>query len=114
MKTLILLTSILFLNSCATLTPEEQKVVGTYELKEGRVVLLKNGITEFHIGGYEVRTGDKWKITKDGQIHAVGESGFMGLWRINSDGSITGIAQIVDGKREDLSKDRQLTYKKIK
>ena len=62
MKCLLILITIMLVGGCATpLTPEltlEEKVVGTYEGKKDgftfRVVLLENGIVEFHNNGDHV------------------------------------------------------------
>ena len=40
--------------------------------------------------------------------------GFMRVWKINQDRNITWIAEIRDGKRRDIPKEDQLTFKKIK
>ena len=96
----------------------EEKVVGTYEIKEGeytyRVVLLETGIVEKYRNGKEHDEEDKWKIV-DGEIHIIEGSGHIDVIRINKDGSITNIATIdKDGKRKEAPKDIQLTLKKIK
>ena len=56
----------------------------------------------------------KWSIV-DGKIHVKYDSGGIVVWRINSDRSITIIADIdKDGEREDTPKERQMTFKKNK
>ena len=96
----------------------EEKVVGTYEIKEGeytyRVVLLETGIVEKYRNGKKHDEEDKWKIV-DGEIQIVDKDGDILVLRINKDESITGIATIdKDGKREDAPKEEQATLKKIK
>ena len=98
------------------LTAEEKKVVGTYEMKEGedilKLVLLENGIWE----SYEKskKDGDgKWVISKEGEMHITDEDG-TGVLRINKNGSLTAIAEIIRNKREDIPKEEQVTIKKIK
>jgi len=49
----------------------------------------------------------------DKEIHIIGADSNAGVWRINPDNSITMIANIINGKREDFSEKKQLTYKKI-
>ena len=97
------------------LTAEEKKVIGTYEMKgEGftiRAVFLDNGIIESYKNGKKEEE-DKWKIV-DGELHIIHEGG-IAVFRINKDGNITGIADIEDGKREDLPKEDQITLKRIK
>ena len=107
--------------SVKELTAEEQKalrdsVVGEYEYKDEdgdtfKYVYLENGIVEIYRSGKK-RDESKWSIV-DGELH-IEVFGDVDVWRINNDKSITGIACIVDGKREYLPKDLQVTWKKIK
>jgi len=120
----ILLTAILFLGACAS-TPTKpakeltlrEKVIGTYERKKGRttlrVVFLDNGASELYGNGELMAEGGKWMIV-DGELHGLGPDGNVGIWRINEDKSITSIGGILDGKRINVPKDKQFTYKKIK
>jgi len=80
------------------LTAEEQKIIGEYtpELKSefymafnGRLVLLDNGIAEFHYGG---RKDGKWKLSKEGKLHVTDPDGHIIVCSIDKDGSITLIA----------------------
>ena len=94
-----------------------EKVVGTYEYRDERtlrLVFLKNGVMEAYKNGKKRETEHKWK-TVEGGIHTINVDGSIDVVRINKDDSITRIAAIdEDGKREELSKDRQRTFKKIK
>ena len=106
-------------NNATKLTAEEQKVVGEYEHKRGedtyRVVLLENGIAERYINGKKDEREFKWKITKEGELHYTYSNGYIMVYRINKDGSLTPIADISKfGKREEAPKEAQLTFKKIK
>jgi hypothetical protein len=57
---------------------------------------------------------NKWAIV-NGEIHvAYNKEGVIVVHRINKNISITWISRIWDGKRKDLPKDEQVTYKKIK
>ena len=104
------------------LTLEEEKVVGTYELKSAentfKLVLLANGVCEHHTNGKNTYES-KWRIA-DGEIYITtpnplpGKDGFPIVCSINKDGSITLIAGIVDGKRTESPKEKQMTFKKIK
>ena len=105
---------------CETLTPEEKKalrdsVVGEYELKEDgntfKVVYLENGVFELYTNGQK-QGENKWTIV-DGEIHFVTDSGNIQVAIINQDKSITQIVFIRDGKRTDIPKEEQLTWKKI-
>jgi len=98
---------------------EEQKVVGEYEFKTDedtvRLVLLENGIWEGYVNGKKSKGDCKWSISKDGELHIIGKDGDGGVYRINKDGSMTIIADTYkDGKREDVPKENQRTFKKIK
>ena len=97
----------------------EEKVVGTYEFKEGedtlRMVVLKNGVMEAYENGKKPEGDYKWSISKEGEIHTTNLGGGIGVSRINKDGSITFIVEIdKDGKRTEIPKEDQDTWKKIK
>ena len=103
------------------LTPEQKQkkalgdsVVGEYEFENDgstyKLAILENGVLEYYSNDEKVG-GVKWLIV-DGEIHA--GSGFIHVWRFNIDKSITLIANLRDGKRQELSKEDQETYKKIK
>jgi len=120
-KSLIVL--VLGLLSVGCLTPEQKQealrdsVVGEYEFKfvNGDIwkrVFLDTGIVELYRNGQKLPEAN-WSIV-DGEIHAKTDDGVTGVLRINPDKSITAIANIEDGKRTDLPKERQHTYKKIK
>ena len=99
------------------LTPEEQKVVGEYEIKRvgftSKFVLLENGVYEWYVNGKKEEE-EEWSVVK-GEIHTVYEFGTIGIYKINEDKSITQIATIRNGKREEHPKDdEQYTFKKIK
>jgi hypothetical protein len=115
MKVLMLLSTILLLGACAT-TPLEKKVVGEYERKSKggttyRLVFLENGAIENYLSGQKTDE-NKWAIV-NGEIHVTyNKEAVIVVHRINKDISITWISRIWDGKREDLPKDEQQTYKK--
>jgi len=98
----------------------ERDVVGVYEGREDDETvtfgLLKNGVYELYENGESVEEG-QWKVTSD-KIHITINDPEVGtvlnINQINADGSITEIAEMTDGKREDTPKERQYTYKKIK
>ena len=94
-----------------------EKVVGTYEIKEGgetyRAVFLANGFVEDYENGKKLENKSKWKIAK-GELHVIHETGYITVHRINKDSSMTLIAKIVEGKRTDNPKEEQFTAKKIK
>ena len=89
----------------------EEKVVGEYEYKSDkntyRWIILEN----YTNGKNQVEA--KWSIVNK-EIHV--DYGIFRIfaYRINEDKSITQIAAIEDGKRTDLPKAEQSTYKKIK
>jgi len=118
MKNLILLIAVLIVSACASM-PTVKSVAGTYEGKNDdgdimRMVLLKNGVVEGYVNGKKKEGEDKWKITKEGELHGTDPDGAL-VFRINKDRSITVIAGIPkDGKRIDIPKEQQLTFKKIK
>jgi len=110
-------------NPVKELTAEEKQkalrdsVVGEYEWKKEsgltlKWVFLANGDLKstMNISGesHEI----KWKIMNR-EIHTY-DWGFIGVYRINADKSITWIAKIIGEKRFDLRIGSQNTFKKIK
>ena len=102
------------------LTPEEKKVVGTYELElkkfgeTHRYVLLDNSTVEYYLDGKKEEAEHKWSIV-DKEVHIERENRAVSVFSINKDESITGIATIdEDGKRKEILKEHQYTRKKIK
>ena len=97
------------------LTLEEKKVVGTYKWKTGkdiiRLIFLESGIIESSsvLGEKEY----KWEI-RNKEIHAENKGGNGGCYRIESNGNLTKNAVIIHGKRTDLAKGEQMTFKKIR
>ena len=106
------------------LTPEQKQkalmdsVLGEYEYKNKygvtyKYVLLENGIVEWGSKGKK-EDEFKWKRANE-EIHVNYGGGFIKIYRINTDKSITMIANIVSGKRTDrTSSNSRTTYKKIK
>ena len=94
----------------------EEKVVGEYESiyngKTYKRVFLKNGIVEWYVNGKK-RAEYKLEIV-NGEIRAAFGSEYKDIYRINTDRSITHIAYIDNGEREDFPKEEQVTYKRIK
>ena len=106
----------LFLSACAT-TPTMKSVAGTYEWKYGGDtiigVLQEKGIYKEYNSGKTDEREYKWKIGEDGEIHIDNKLDGVTVFRINSGGSLTIIANI-NGKRTDLPKEEQITLHKIK
>ena len=94
----------------------EEKVVGEYESicngKTYKRVFQENGIVEWYVNGRK-RAEYKLEIV-NGEIRAAFGSEYKDIYRLNADRSITHIAYIDNGEREDFPKEEQLTYKKIK
>ena len=105
-------------NDDKTNTPEkppkeltlEEKFVGSYEWGEtGKLHFLENGKAELYIDGK--RTFElKWKIVGN-EVHAAGD--LVAVYRIETNGDLTQIAEIEGGKRTDFPKG-QMTLKKTK
>ena len=120
MRTLIVLLVGLLTVGCETLTSEDKalrdSVVGKYEYKyiNGdtiKWVSLGNGVSEHYINGKKVLNG-KWS-TENTEIHIIIDSGYIQVYRVNKDKSITWIAEREDGKRKDTINKYQYTYKNI-
>ena len=88
----------------------EEKFVGSYEWGEtGKLHFLENGKAELYIDGK--RTFElKWKIVGN-EVHAAGD--LVAVYRIETNGDLTQIAEIEGGKRTDFPKG-QMTLKKTK
>ena len=119
MRTLTLLTAIVLLGGCATIEDIGQHLWltdgadGTYmsrDEKGVKLVLLYNGVAEAYTNGEKEEVAKWEKIGKEVYIKAI--DGGVGIFSINPDGSLTYIADIIDGKREDLSKEKQVIWKK--
>ena len=120
MKNLLLVIVVLLVGGCATtstkpvreLTADEPKVAGEYKIEYGNyteiLVFLDNGISESYINGKK-RSEAKWKLTKEGELHITLSDGSIIVCRINKDGSMTGIAEIIDEKRIAAPKEEQVT-----
>ena len=94
----------------------EEKVVGAYKSDiDGSVhrhILLEHSRYNEYINGKIQLNESVWKLV-NGEIHIIGEYSAE-VWRINPDRSITVVAEVADGKRTDLPKDKQITYERIK
>ena len=98
------------------------KVIGTYEIilldPKGfavRAIFLDNGIVENYNNGKKVEVEFKWEITKEGELLLTHLGSDRYIYSINKNKSITNIAIIdKDGEREDVKKEEQMTFKKIK
>ena len=116
-KALIVLAIGLLAVGCDT-TPTMKSVAGTYKIINvedvGTIVLLDNGVWEgYENGKLHPSYHDRWEITKEGELHATESVGIIAAFRINKDASLTAIATIRDGKREDFEKDcPPMIYKK--
>ena len=119
----ILIVLVVGLLAVGCLTPEQKQkrlrdsVVGEYERKNKygytyKRVLLDNGIIEYYKNSKKTLEA-KWTVVKE-EIHVIRDGGFIDVRRINSDRSITKIAVMRGGKRIDLPKEKQVTYKRIK
>ena len=93
----------------------KEKVANTYEAKiDGdaiRMVLQDTGVVDEYVND---KPGIKYKWEIMGkEVHIEDNYGGVTITRINADRSLTVIAVINDGKREEVSRDNQITFKKI-
>ena len=111
-------------NSVKQLTLEEKKalrdsVAGTYEVTidgdTGNLVLLANGKVKFYDGNGEKDKEGTWKLVeKEVHIKEVDIEAVTDILKIELNGNLTIIALIEDGKRTDIPKDEQFTFKIMK
>ena len=133
MKNLLILITIMLVGGCGKgketpakeLTAEQKQkalrdsVVGEYELKTGdgetiKYALLDNGVLEYYENGVKSESKGKWVISKNKELQLSGEDEIH-TYRINKDDSITMIKSSDSiFESEELPKEYQLTYKKIK
>ena len=96
------------------LSPEE-KLIGSYEIKNDgetkEFVLLENGKFEAWTDGEKEEKGT-WKFEAK-EVHVVIRND-RPVFKIEPNGDLTVIALIEDGKRTDIPKEDQATFKKIK
>ena len=125
MKNLITILILFVATGCSkSKSLTEEDVFGSYEAKIGvhshKFVFLENGKAEYHSVG--VKEESEWKIVGK-EVHvrhgqavaaAIDLDDFISVWKIVPNGNLTNIAEIEDGKRTDLSKEKQSTFKKIK
>ena len=98
MKVMIpMLLCLLFLLGCSK-TPEEQ-LAGSYKDGPYTFVLLENGTVAFYRDGKKADEGP-WKV--DGKEVHFGSGHSVDVFRIEDNGDLTRIADIVKGQRKDL------------
>ena len=98
---------------------KENSVVGSYETNVGggifKHVFLENGKVELHVNGIKTEEETDWKLVGK-EVHSMinpGWNGYTQVFIIKPNGDLTGIAEILDGKRTDIPKDK-FTWKKLK
>jgi len=136
MKNFALLVLVLAASACTTastmnvvagrqLTPKEFGLVGGYEGKDNKGTVIKgfllgNGLAEVYVDGK--KNGKymlNWKL-KEGDVYVgVTSSRYrvptaFSIFDIKPNGDLTQIALIEDGKRKDIPRADQFTFKKIK
>lgn len=93
----------------------KEKVADTYEAKiEGdviRMVLQDNGVVDEYVND-QPGIKYKWEILGK-EVHIGDNYGGVTIARVNADRSLTVIAVINDGKREEVIRDNQITFKRI-
>ena len=114
MKNLIIIL-ILFSFGCGKNLTEEEKLVGSYELKSKhtatqKTVLLENGKSECWMNGQKTEE-PTWKLAGK-EVHVFSLEGVTDVYKKESTGDLTYVAYIEDGKRTGAS--RQHTLKKLK
>ena len=97
-------------------TELEDSVVGSYEAMEDGdnpiLVLLENGIFEASYSNGEKIGLGTWKIAGK-EVHIINDQ-FHEIYKIDPNGDLTVIARIIDDKREEAPKEKQVIFKKLK
>jgi hypothetical protein len=120
-KTILTIVTILFANACAT-TPTMKSVAGIYENSVPgagiwKILLIKNGDWVSNQEGKSDVGKGHWEIVNEELRLTYNKPkewyGHISVYRINENGSITHIAFLKEGKREEIPKDKQPTSKKL-
>jgi hypothetical protein len=133
MKTLIVLISVMLSAGCKSIT--EESVVGTYRYSgkflgshplTAKFDFLQNGKYLVHVSSKSLSTefqyDGSWKIIGN-EVHAEGgdfastrdvKDFGAAVFKIETNGDLTEIALIENGKRTELREDQQIPYKKLK
>ena len=120
MKKLILILGIVTLVAVGCSKSEAEKLAGNYQATMDntyKLVLHENGKSECGDDYFYVYENGPWKIVEK-EVHIVHEPESLGdeklssVYKIESNGDLTWIAEIVDGKRREYGKDEQSTYRK--
>ena len=114
MKQILLMIAAVALVGCGKSLTEEE-LIGVYEIKAYKVALFANGkCLHFKTKNGEISVVDgtveggksTWKIVgKEVHVDTL-------IFRIEKNGDLTSVAQIVRGKRKAYPKEEQLTFKK--
>ena len=95
----------------------EEKVVGAYEIKEGeytiKIILLENGGGEAYVNGKKQEEDMKWKMAGN-EVHVAEIGKSIAVFKIEPNGDLTPIAEIISTRRKGIPKEEQQTIKKIK
>jgi hypothetical protein len=120
MKKLILILGIVTLVAVGCSKSEAEKLSGHYQAtmdNTNKLVLHENGKSEGGDDFFYENDHETWKIVEK-EVHIVHEPESLGdetlssVYKIESNGDLTWIAEIVDGKRIEYGKDEQSTYRK--
>ena len=103
-------------NTVKEITRED--VIGAYEVKFGdveRLVFEARGDFLYYLDGKKTDEA-KWSIIDSGKRELIANypDGKDIIMRFEMNGNITDIATVNDGERTALSKDMQITYKRVK
>ena len=120
MRILILLTSILLFGACAATSALEDKVAGTYALDEGGVIIMvlreREGIyavENYTLGEFDGGQETYKIVGKEVHVQKRGKP-CADVYRIEPSGDLTPFAMIKGGKRAEIPKELQHTWKKIR
>ena len=103
-------------------TKAEGKVVETYERNLAqlnfKMDFFENGVYGIEMNGKKFEVGTRKRVGTEihltSKIAAGGIGNSFAVYRVETNGDLQFIAQIIDGKRTDIPKVSQWTYKKIK
>lgn len=121
MKTLFTLLACLFVGCGKSEISKDElskkSVVGSYETTEGkdafRLIILENGKFENHFSG-KMQGKGTWEFYAK-ELHAL-EDGkeVASVFKIEPNGDLTEIANKSSSGSQDIPKDNQITFKKLK
>ena len=86
---------------------------GKFDVNTFKYILLEKGKCEMYKNGKKRNEGAWYIEAKEVRVLA-DTTGIILVWKVESNGDLTMISYIIDGKRTDIPKNSLMHYKKVK